>query len=143
MSKEKMIEIRGWASSHPRAAEQFLNEVIAAAKDGYVLHPKPTTIRQRANLVGFPTVVMVTEEYASEILSSTEPVVIIEEKPVEVSSNIVGESTKEEDKSSSTEELEALNSKDELFEFASKYNLEVPEDKKVPKAIKKWLSEQI
>ena len=47
MSKEKQIEIRGWASSHPRAADDFLKRVVEAVQDGYVMHPKPTTIRQR------------------------------------------------------------------------------------------------
>lgn len=151
MSKEKQIEIRGWASNHPRSAEQFLNQVIEAAKDGYVLHPKPAHIRQRATLVGFPTAVMVTEEYAKEILTGVVEATV--EAPKQASEPETEETntdvavTEEVSSDANVEALkaaiEAMTSKDEMFAFAKEHGLEVPADKKVPKAIQKWLLEQL
>lgn len=155
MSKEKQIEIRGWASSHPRAADDFLKRVVEAVQDGYVMHPKPTTIRQRPNLVGFPSVTMVTKEYAKEIFlgevdgiadtaveAPKEAVeVVVEETNTSVA--VAEESSSDANVEALKVKIEALSGKDQMFAFAKEHGLEIPQDKKVPKAIQKWLLEQL
>lgn len=151
MSKEKQIEIRGWASSHPRAADDFLKRVVEAVQDGYVMHPKPTTIRQRPNLVGFPSVTMVTKEYAKEIMDGIADTAV--EAPKEAVEAVVEETNTnvavaEESSSDANVEalkakIDALSGKDQMFAFAKEHGLEIPQDKKVPKAIQKWLLEQL
>lgn len=151
MSKEKQIEIRGWASSHPRAADDFLKRVVEAVQDGYVLHPKPTTIRQRPNLVGFPSVTMVTEEYAKEIMDSVADTAVEAPKEaveavVEVANTNVAvteESSSDANVEALKAQIDALSGKDQMFAFAKEHGLEIPQDKKVPKAIQKWLLEQL
>lgn len=151
MSKEKQIEIRGWASTHPRAADDFMKRVVEAAHDGYVLHPKPSTIRQRPNLVGFPSVTMVTKEYAKEIMDGVADTTV--EAPKQAVESVVEEANTnvavEEESSSDANvealkaQIEALSGKDQMFAFAKEHGLEIPQDKKVPKAIQKWLLEQL
>lgn len=151
MSKEKQIEIRGWASTHPRAADDFMKRVVEAAHDGYVLHPKPSTIRQRPNLVGFPSVTMVTKEYAKEIMDGVaDTAVEAPKQAVEAVVEEVNTNVAVEEKSSSGANVEALKAqiesltgKDQMYSFAKEHGLEVPQDKKVPKAIQKWLLEQL
>lgn len=151
MSKEKQIEIRGWASTHPRAADDFMKRVVEAAHDGYVLHPKPATIRQRPNLVGFPSVTMVTKEYAKEIMDGVvdtaveDPKQAVEVVVEETNTNVAVEEESSSDANAEAlkAKIESLSGKDQMFAFAKEHGLEIPQDKKVPKAIQKWLLEQL
>lgn len=122
--KQKQVDVRGWAYNHPKSAEMFLEQVIALAKEGYVINPRPVSAAKRPTLIGFPFVSMVTPEYAEELIGKAKIAEI-----AKIESDIKAE-------------IENLKGKDEMVAFAEKHNLEIPEDKKVPKAIQKWLSDQ-
>lgn len=131
--KEKMIQLKGISQAHPLSAINFLKEFQEKLEEGYVLHPCPRG-KQIPNFVGFPSCIMVTKEYAEELMAPQEPVSTFESvsEPVSI---VVAEDVKNE--------LEAASKKDELLAIAEKIGLVVPEDKKVPKAIKQFILNSI
>lgn len=119
--KQKEIVLQGFSTGHPLCATKFLKEFEELVLQGYTLHPKPVAMRQRPTLIGRPTVVMVTKEYAAELMN-VETVVV--------------------EKKSEDEIIRELKTKEQMIEFAKVRNISIPEDLKVPKAIQKWLLEQ-
>lgn len=162
--KQKMIELRGTSTAHRITATNFLNEVIKLAKEGYVLHPKPTSLRKMARFQGRPFAVFVTEEYAKEIMED-EIAEVVEEKVVtsqddqtiipqeDANSEEQPSATPESSEDSSEEEVtqedtlkdevRAISGKDDLISFAKEKGLEVPDNVKHPKAIQKWIIEEL
>ena len=120
--KQKEIVLKGYSQTHWASATKFLNDFAELVKQGYVLHPKPASVRHHATFIGFPMCVMVTQEYADEIMGN----VGVVEKDL-----------------TPLKRVEQASKKDELLALASELSIEVPEDKKVPKAIKQFLIDSI
>ena len=124
MSEElqQEINLKGFQSGHRLSATNFLTEFAACVLKGYVLHPKPTTVRQLPTFVGSPRCTMVTKERANEILG-----VAAKEAKVE-----------KEAANPKLVKAKSLNKKDELLDFAKELDLTITEDaiKKGPKSIK-------
>jgi hypothetical protein len=172
-TKPKQVILTGKSVNHRKTPETFLNEVIALAVQGYVLHPKPTSLRQLPRFMGRPSCTMVTKEYAKEIMEAADKEVV-ETKPVqepkvevtpepevqpEVKPEVVQEPKVEvppevEDKvetgietdneqPSIADEVRGIKSKEDLLAYAKEKGLTVPENKKVPTAIQKWLIQEL
>lgn len=121
----KEVYLKGFQSGHRLSATNFLTEFAEYITKGYVLHPKPTTVRQLPTFVGSPRCTMVTQEHANEILGLAAKEEKIEKEAA--NPNLV--------------KVKTLSKKDELLVFAKEVELEVPEDniKKGAKSIKQFL----
>jgi len=132
------IPLRGMSASHRLSATKFLEQVLELGAKGYVLHPKPATLRQVPSFIGAPRATMVTEAYAKEIMEGAvkEAVVPAKAEVVEVVAT-----DKVEKELTSLEKIELFTKKGELLELAKQLEIEVPEDnvKKGPKSIKQFL----
>jgi hypothetical protein len=130
MSLKQEIDVKGMSSSHRLSATKFLEEVVELASKGYVLHPKPVSVRQLPTFMGQPRVTMVTPERAAEILNLVKPVVSVEPA-----------TAKDPVEPTELAKLKLLNSKGDLLSFAEVVGIAVPEAnmKKGPKSIKQYL----
>jgi hypothetical protein len=156
-TKPKQIILTGKSVNHRKTPETFLNDVIELAVQGYVLHPKPTSLRQLPRFMGRPSCTMVTKEYAKEIMEAADKEVVetkVEVTPEpevqhEVKPEVVQEPKVEtgietdNEQPSIADEVKAIESKADLLAFAKDKGLTVPQDKKVPKAIQKWLIQEL
>ncbi len=160
-TKPKQIILTGKSVNHRKTPETFLNDVIELAVQGYVLHPKPATLRQLPRFMGRPSCTMVTKEYAKEIMEAAdkevvepkvevapEPVVqpeVVQEPKVEtqVEDKVQPEVDTNDEQPSIADEVKAIEAKADLLAFAKDKGLTVPQDKKVPKAIQKWLIQEL
>lgn len=142
---QDIIVVRGWSVTHPSTAYTWLKEVIDLANKGYVMHPKPT-VAGLPTLHGYPTVTMVSPKWLADNTDLSVP----QDEPkkedaVSSENDSEDEQTQDEDvivEKSELEVIESLSSKADMLSFAEEKGLTVPEDKKVPKAIKAWLLEQ-
>lgn len=131
--KEDIIQLRGISQAHPMSAIMFLEEFAEKVREGYVMHPNPRGAKEIPSFVGFPRCLMVTPEMAEKLKPAE---VKVEVAPVEV----VAESTPSlEVDEELLLKVEAAESKLDLLALAEEAEIEVPDDKKVPKAIKKFL----
>jgi hypothetical protein len=148
MSDQKEeINLKGFSTSHRQSATKFLEEVIELTKQGYVLHPKPVSVRQIPTFMTCPRATMVTQQRANEILGITVEAEVAPEgstaeltpvAPVAVAA-VVDKVQVTED--SPLVKIKLLNSKADLLTFAEGVQIEVPEVniKKGPKSIKQYL----
>lgn len=144
---QDIIVVRGWSVTHPSTAYTWLKEVIDLANKGYIMHPKPT-VAGLPTLHGYPTVTMVSPKWVAENTNGNQSIPQDEPKKEDVTSS---ENDSEDEQvhveevivdKSELEVIESLSSKVDMLEFAEEKGLVIPEDKKVPKAIKAWLLEQ-
>ncbi len=134
--KQEKIYVKGVSQAHPMSAILFLQEYEKLIREGYTLHPDPKG-PEIPCFVGFPRCIMVTEEYAASLRNPVVEKVAVAE---DTSEGVVAETTVEVTLTPEIEEeLEAAKTKAELFAVAEKMDVTVPEDKKVPKAIKQYL----
>lgn len=158
-TKPKQVILTGKSVNHRKTPETFLNDVIELAAQGYVLHPKPATLRQLPRFMGRPSCTMVTKEYAKEIMETIvetkvevtpEPEVkpeVVQEPKVEAQPEVedkveTGVETDNE-QPSIADEVRGIKSKEDLLSYAKEKGLTVPENKKVPTAIQKWLIQEL
>jgi hypothetical protein len=133
------IDVKGMSSSHRLSATKFLQEVVDLASKGYVLHPKPVSVRQLPSFMGAPRVTMVTQERADEILGKPAPTEPTVEPKASVTISDVDPVVPTE--GSTLAKLKLLHSKADLVTFANDVGIEVPEAnmKKGPKSVKQYL----
>lgn len=166
-TKLKQVVLQGLPTNHRESATRFLNEFRELAIQGYVLHPKPAMQRQVPRFMGRPSCIMVTKEYAKEIMEAVDKEVVdtkvevtpepevqpevkpevVQEPKVEVQPEVedkveTGIETNDE-QPSIADEVKAIEAKADLLAFAKDKGLTVPQDKKVPKAIQKWLIQEL
>lgn len=154
MSEDRIV-LRGIPCNHPKSATDFIQKVIALHEQGYELITEPKTVRERASFVGFPTCVMVRKGEQAEVVDEKPEVDDSQETPEEAPEQVVDETSdseptdseedaeKEQPSLSVEEELASLSKKADLLKFAADSGIEVPDDIKVPLAIKKFLVETI
>ncbi len=156
-TKPKQVILTGKSVNHRKTPETFLNDVIELAVQGYVLHPKPATLRQLPRFMGRPSCTMVTKGYAKEIMEAAdkeivepkvevthEPEVVQEPKvETQVEEKVQPEVDTNDEQPSIADEVKAIEAKADLLAFAKDKGLTIPQDKKVPKAIQKWLIQEL
>lgn len=152
-TKLKQVVLQGLPTNHRESATRFLNEFRELALQGYVLHPKPAMQRQVPRFMGRPSCIMVTKEYAKEIMEAVDKEVVYtkvevtpepEVKPkVEVQPEVETEVETNDEQPAIADEVKAIEAKADLLAFAKDKGLTVPQDKKVPKAIQKWLIQEL
>lgn len=140
-------------------ATRFWNEVMEHINDGWKV-VLSGDMRTAPRFFPYPSIVLVKDEAEDTIKepyrqSPTQPtgestadkdegkVVEAPEKPSEPAGDKVDTTVAPTAEVSLESELEALHGKDDLLAFAAKHNIEVPEDKPWPKAIKKHISEAL
>jgi hypothetical protein len=126
---EQEINLKGLSTSHRLAATKFLEEVVELAAKGYVLHPKPVSVRQLPSFMTQPRATMVTKERANEILGIAAKEAVAEKEATNLP----------------LVKLKTLNRKDELLSFSKQEDLSVPDEtiKKGVKSIKQHLINQL
>lgn len=150
--KPSLIEISGGHYQHRGAINDFLKRFETLVRDGYTLHPKPA-MRQLPTLAGRPSCTMVTLERAAEILADypKDDVVVEKKEEVVIDEQLVADIDdavveKVEDKQIDEDMLsiiERSTTKDQLLHAANLMGVTVPQDKKQPAAIKKYLLESL
>lgn len=125
-----------------KGATRFFKELNEHLKDGWTMNLEGD-LRQAPRFFPYPSVVL-TKDEAEDVVSDT-----YQHSPTQPT----GESTEDKDEVKADDtpheepnleaELEVLHGKEELLAFAAKHNIEVPEDKPWPKAIKKHISEAL
>lgn len=133
--KEDIIQLRGISQAHPMSATLFLEEFYQKVKEGYVMHPDPKGAKQIPSFVGYPRCLMVTPEMAEKI----KPTVAVVEDVAEEELVVVEETVPPIVDIELVDRVEALEAKADLVAIAEELNIEIPSDKKFPKAIKKFL----
>lgn len=136
-------------------AGRFWKEVVEHLNDGWKVVLEGD-MRTAPRFFPYPSVVLVkdeaedtdTQSYQQTTGESTADkdegkAVEAPEKPSEPVEGEVDTAVAPTAEVSLESELEALHGKDDLLAFAAKHNIEVPEDKPWPKAIKKHISEAL
>ena len=129
------VTVTGKNVGNRKVVEGFVDRVIELASKGYKRHPNPKKLKQVTSFQGHPRVTMVSEAYLEELLT---PV-----KVVEVVDEVVLEEVTTEAPVSYEEAIEGLSKKGDLISLAEELGIDIPEDKKAPKAIKQFMLNSI
>lgn len=137
--KQEKIYLKGISQAHPMSAIKFLEEYEALVKQGYTLHPNPKGAEIPC-FVGFPRCVMVTKEYADALVAPVkEETIAVVEETVTEPEVVAPESAEITFNDEIAEQLESAKTKVEIQAVAELMGVTIPEDKKVPKAMKQYL----
>lgn len=133
--KPSEITLQGYAQDHFQTAQEFLSQFEQKVKEGYTLKTEITNVNELASFIGFPRCVM-TLAKAQPVDESNEGAAVDDVVVAESEGELGGEGD------TIVERIEATSKKKDLLELAKELNIEVPEDKKVPAAIKQFMLNQ-
>lgn len=160
-NKRKVITVKGVTRN---ASMTLVNELFEAFEQGYRPAPvgsqwtadAPVIKNNRKQVVLYPQGYDVPTpnnytkepEVSDEELLKSDTAEIIKELEDEAKQEVAPEAqddktVEEEAEPSVKDRIEALNSKADMLALAKELNIEVPEEKKVPAAIKKFLLESV
>lgn len=138
----KPIKLRGVHVGARMSAHEFLKSFEKAIRDGYTLLDKPRGL-EIPSFAGIPYCFIVKAGETSED-EVEQPEESTEQDEV-VNSDEIHALTKEGEIVETTpiELVKAATKKDALLKLAEEFGIVVPEDKKVPAAIKQYLLDQL
>jgi hypothetical protein len=139
--KPSEIVLEGWAQDHFETATKFLLDYAEKIKEGYVLKTDTTNVHEVATFIGLPRCVMVLEGS-----DKPKPEINVVMKPED--SSVEGDTPVEVETSSEVvdgnvlDRIESTTKKKDLLDLAKELDIKIPEDKKVPAAIKQFMLNQ-
>ena len=140
LSQDK-IRVEGKSVTHHRTAITFLQDVQDLIKEGYEVYDSRLR-KDGASFAGVrPFCTMIRSEALQAEATPIETKEALKEEEGTVEAPTEADVTPVED-AEDTPSLESLTTKKQLLEYTESKGLEIPEDKKVPKAIKQWLLNQ-
>jgi len=132
--KPSEIVLEGWAQDHFETATKFLLDYAEKIKEGYVLKTDTTNVHEVATFIGLPRCVMVLEGS-----DKPKPEINVVMKPEDYS---VEDVSSEVSEGNVLDRIESTTKKKDLLALAEELDIEIPEDKKVPAAIKQFMLNQ-